>query len=297
MFDFRYHALTLVAVFVALVIGLLLGVAIGDQGLVSGAETNLRQSLRADVTSARAEASRLRDEVAVQRAYEEQSFGALVAGHLDNRRVALVFVGGRDDRVFRGVRDAVVAAGGELSFVTTLRAPLELGAIRRLTAGTRYETVGQDPALLGELGTRIGEQLITGGRLIGTLRPELLSSSNGELTAVEAVVVARSPAADRLKGQAAQHSRAFVDGFVRGLRAARAPAVGVEQVATDPSQVRWYAEHQLASVDNVDHVAGMASLVFSLAGEADGHYGEKPSRDALLPDALTRLGGPTPGSG
>jgi hypothetical protein len=35
MLNFRYHALSLVAVFLSLVIGLLLGVAIGDKGLVS----------------------------------------------------------------------------------------------------------------------------------------------------------------------------------------------------------------------------------------------------------------------
>ena len=60
MFDFRYHALSLVAVFLALVVGLLLGVAIGDQGLVSSAERDIRNSLRADVRDARAEADRLR---------------------------------------------------------------------------------------------------------------------------------------------------------------------------------------------------------------------------------------------
>ena len=51
MFDFRYHALSLAAVFIALVVGLLLGVAIGDKELVSGARQELRDSLRADETS------------------------------------------------------------------------------------------------------------------------------------------------------------------------------------------------------------------------------------------------------
>ena len=50
MFDFRYHALSLVAVFLALVIGLLLGVAIGDKGLVSGDAQDVRGSLRRDRT-------------------------------------------------------------------------------------------------------------------------------------------------------------------------------------------------------------------------------------------------------
>ena len=67
--------------------------------------------------------------------------------------------------------------------------------------------------------------------------------------------------------------------------------VGVEEIGTDPSQIRWYLDHRIASVDNVDRIPGRASLVFALAGEADGHYGEKATADALLPDALVERGG------
>src|SRR3977135_3002202 len=56
MFDFRYHALSLVAVFMALVIGILLGIAIGDKGLVSGTRKDLINSLRRDVGNAPQEA-------------------------------------------------------------------------------------------------------------------------------------------------------------------------------------------------------------------------------------------------
>ena len=52
MFDFRYHALSLVAVFLALGIGIVLGVTIGDS-LVSDAEKNIRASLRGDVVDAK----------------------------------------------------------------------------------------------------------------------------------------------------------------------------------------------------------------------------------------------------
>src|SRR5688572_13469851 len=120
MFDFRYHALSLAAVLVALVIGLLLGVAIGDAGLVSSAEQNLRSDLRGDVREAQAEAADLREQLALRQRYDEQTFGPLVGGRLENRRIALVFVGGRSDGIFRGVRDALIPSGGELSFVTTL---------------------------------------------------------------------------------------------------------------------------------------------------------------------------------
>ncbi len=55
MFDFRYHALSLAAVFLALVVGLLLGVTIGDKELVSSARDDIRSSLRNEVRRAGAE--------------------------------------------------------------------------------------------------------------------------------------------------------------------------------------------------------------------------------------------------
>ena len=51
MLDFRYHALSLVAVFLALAIGIVLGVTVGGS-LVSDAERSLRGNLRADVENA-----------------------------------------------------------------------------------------------------------------------------------------------------------------------------------------------------------------------------------------------------
>src|SRR5438105_638296 len=55
MFDFRYHALSLVAVFLALAIGILLGATIGDS-LVSEAGKGLSSSLHKDLVNARQDA-------------------------------------------------------------------------------------------------------------------------------------------------------------------------------------------------------------------------------------------------
>jgi len=60
--------------------------------------------------------------------------------------------------------------------------------------------------------------------------------------------------------------------------------------ATDPSQVRWYESLDLASVDNVNRPSGKASLVYALAGSADGAYGTKGTADAIVPEALTARG-------
>ena len=94
MFDFRYHALSLVAVFLALAVGLLLGVAVGDSGLVSSAKRDIEASLRSDVRAANAESAKLRGELDRRENYEEQTYPDLVAGRLAGKQIGLVFLGG-----------------------------------------------------------------------------------------------------------------------------------------------------------------------------------------------------------
>ena len=78
MFDFRYHALSLVSVFLALVLGLLLGVAIGDRGLVSSAERDVRASLRGDVRKAQAESENLRAQLDEQNKFLQEAYPLMV---------------------------------------------------------------------------------------------------------------------------------------------------------------------------------------------------------------------------
>jgi hypothetical protein len=47
----------------------------------------------------------------------------------------------------------------------------------------------------------------------------------------------------------------------------------------------------MASVDDLDDIAGRMALVFTLAG-ADGAYGVKSTRDALLPRVVGGVRGP-----
>ena len=44
-------------------------------------------------------------------------------------------------------------------------------------------------------------------------------------------------------------------------------------------------------MDSIDDIAGRTALVFALAG-SDGHFGVKPTADALLPKAVGPAGAP-----
>ena len=96
MLDFRYHALSLVAVFLALAIGIVLGVTIGDS-LVSDAERALRGNLRADVEKAHGDAANALAQLAARDRMLDQLYPQLVQSRLTGERVALIqilYIGG-----------------------------------------------------------------------------------------------------------------------------------------------------------------------------------------------------------
>ena len=289
MFDARYHVLSLAAVLVALVLGLLLGVAIGDSGLVSSAERRIRADLRSDVRAANQRADDLQGTVAQQERFEREVYPLLVTGQLEGQDVGVVFLGRTSDAMVGNVREALRETGGRLRTVVTVREPVDVGGLAEGAKGTRYERLAQDGDLLEPLGRRLGVQMVEGGRLLGRVARPLFSTRAGPLRPLDAVVVVRDPAS--LEGEAADRRDALEDGLVRGLREAGARATGVETRDTDPSQVPWYRDRDLSTVDNVDDTAGQAALVFVLAG-AEGDYGVKDTADALLPNVAG--GAPSP---
>src|SRR5947207_15352155 len=88
MFDFRYHALSLVAVFLALGIGILLGSTIGDN-LASQANKDLSSSLRGDLLKARQDARDASSNVSQRDRVIQAAFPRIVADRLRGQPIAI----------------------------------------------------------------------------------------------------------------------------------------------------------------------------------------------------------------
>jgi hypothetical protein len=290
VFDFRYHALSLAAVLIALAVGLLIGVAIGDQGLVSSAEHKLRNTLHAQVRAANRRADELRGTLGRQlddaQRFEQAAYPRLVGGQLRGGKVGVVFLGRPSDEIAREVRDALNPTGAQIVLRAVVRQPLDLGALATAARGTRYAMLGRDPRLVEAFGFRMGAQMALGGKLLGRVRTTLLRSFNGVLQPLSGMVIVRLT--PDLSGDQAAARDAFERGFVHGVLGSDVPATGVETTSTDPSQVPWYRDHSLTSVDDVDQIAGHAALVFTLQGGVDGAFGVKSTAEGILPDVVGR---------
>ena len=279
MVDFRYHALSLVAVFLALGIGIVLGVTVGDS-LVSDADRNLRDSLRDDVTEAR-EQVRSEQELGSKREQVIEELSPQVAGgRLRGTRIALVALGELPGAVADSIEEAVELGDGDL-VRTAVLAPPEAPRSR-------------NPRRQQRLGGRVGRLVETGGPTATDLRSDQPRRFSGNYRGpVQAVIVYRHPPSEPEDDEAAAElelREAFETGLFDGLRD---NVIGVEMSDTDPSQVGWYEDQVIASVDSADLTAGRLALVLVLqeailaeiTGEQpEGSFGYKDSADRALPD-------------
>ena len=292
MFDFRYHALSLVAVFLALALGIVLGVTIGDS-LVSQAQQNLREDLRGDVERARAEEAEAEAQLEGRDEALGDVFPRLASQRLSGRDVALVSTGELPTGVEQSVEEAVEVAGGEVDSVSVIEAPIDFGALGR-AAGGRYEGLtGATPVQLDLLGRGLGLSIVRGGAVARRLSEEVPESFRGEYLGADAVVFFRTPADS--EGQAAESAadarvrearERFEAAMLEGMGAENVPVVGVEQSDTEPSRIPFYARNDISSVDSVDLPAGRLALVYTLDGveDAQGNYGSKATAERALPE-------------
>jgi hypothetical protein len=286
MFDLRYHVASLAAVFVALLLGIFVGVGLSGKGFVSDAE---RENLQAQIDALRGE----RDS-AVARAVSEDRRGVdldafakttypqLVAGMLEGKSVGVVFVGSIDQGLGNAIRRAVGDAGGRVVLVRALRVPLDPEAVDtalRTEPDTR-ELAGVDGR--ERLGRELARELVTVGPnpVFDRLARVIVEEQSGATgRALDAVVIAR-PAAPQ-QGE----TEDFLTGLYGGLAAAPLPSVGVEKLDAKASAIPAFHQRGLATVEGIDDTAGQVALVFLLAGARAGSYGVgDDASDGIIPD-------------
>ena len=286
MFDLRYHVASLAAVFLALIIGIVVGVGLSSQDVIDTDERSVLNAQIADLQR-RLDAAERRGANLAQaqrnaQTFVERTYPALMADRLRTRRVAVAFVGPVDGRLRSLVEEVVREAGaGGIVRLHALDVPIDVTAVDGVLSRTRGLRRYAGDGTRDELGASLALEFVRGGRtpLWNALAPQLLGERAGSAAGpADGVVVVRS--VDPQQGPTARLLR----GFYAGLRGGQAPVVGVEDSGAETSAVAVYRERGLSSVDDLDTAAGRLALAVLLAGGAPGHYGVKPTAtDGLLP--------------
>ena len=286
MFDLRYHVASLAAVFIALIVGILIGVGLSGRGFVSDSE---RQLLNARITDLQQRAASAESHVTTlsvgqkaASAFIERTYPAVVGGRLVGKRIAVVFVGSADPGLRAEVLAALIDAGAPgVARLRALRVPLAAPRLATIIAARPALAAYRGEGGLADLGRDFGTQLALGGRstLVETLAPTLLEERVGnDRKPLDGVVVVRSV------GPQAGATATFLSGLYAGLVRAGVPTVGVGEKGDATPAIIAFAKGGMSTVDDIDDRTGRAALVLLLTGAERGAYGvTATARDGIVP--------------
>jgi hypothetical protein len=279
----RYHATSLIAVFLALAIGILLGATLGGDTL-SDTRRNLEKSLAGNLEDARERADELNVELGRANEFASRVYPVLVRDELEGKRIGIVALGDLPGDVSSSIEQTLEATGARLVAVGVVREPVDARALAGDLSKTRFAGMAEDADTQTEFGVGIGRQLVRGGKLLDRVRSQVFSRASGNFGALDGVIVVREQPQRMGPIQRSVVGR-VESGLMDGISATRAPAVGVESSSAEVSSVSFFQDNDIASIDSVDLVAGRLATVFALLG-AEGSFGVKSSADRLLPDLL-----------
>jgi len=310
MIDFRYHLISLVAVLLALAIGIIVG-----SGFIGGP---LLDRLERDVDNLSelneerlARISELESEVEEADAFGRVAGDHLLQGLLPGEQVVVFQFGDSDGTLVDGVKEEIVDAGAEIATEITLSSKFELSTQPTadelaLALGSVETRVG---ALRNEAATKLGEHSAAAAArseqgdtpslaAIERLEALLDSLDRPEFIGVQAPdddpVIPQDASFVVIGGgdePAAYEPTAFVLALVESLSERGAPTVVAESrdsvwglVAAVRANVA--VRSAVSTIDNGDSTIGRIAAVLALAQAQDGevgHYGFGPGRSGPIP--------------
>ncbi len=274
----RYHVISLVAVFLALGIGILLGTTIVERGLIAEQKAQIR-SLRATFDELKQKNSELNDELSAYKRYADESRAYLIPGRLPGKSFAMLAKKGPDQQALASMSEAIAQAGGTVPLTITISGPdayANRDTLSNLNTlfGTQLDANAMRDRVYAEVVTQLKTASNTG--ILGTLQQLGVLEVNGTLAApVSGAVLLGAIDPEQLDKADVPLIKAFVS--------AAFPLVGTGGRDTPDYVLVAYKENGISTVDHVNTSPGQVALVMVLQGTG-GNFGSGKEAGRMLPE-------------
>ncbi|MDP9068072.1 MAG: copper transporter [Actinomycetota bacterium] len=313
MIDFRYHLISLMAVFLALGLGILMGSVVLSEKYVERLEGRVSR-FEEELEGRREEVGQLNDRIEAFQEFAAESQPRLVEGALAGREVVVFELDGTDEQLVDGLAETIETAGGTVVSTITLTDAFTLDDQPErdqlaLLLGSPSDDAAQ---LREELGSQLGNRAAAaaaervdaerGGAAAQRLAVFLEDLRDAEFVGVSSLQDGAVPAGAAFViagGSAEDPGEGAVPlglSLASGLTELEAPVVVAE-----PTTSAWGLAAAVrddgalgAAVSTADHaetvpgrVATVLALDLTMEG-ATGHYGTRDGATEVLPPPTPR---------
>lgn len=279
MIDYKYHVTSLVAIFLALGIGILIGSMALNNDFMGKQQEILINRLEGDFQQLRMQNGLTRSELAAANEkannYQElcrDMMPALIKEKLENYRVVVIQT--NDSCNLDDIIKPLETAGAEVEAVVSV---LNDFSLANVTTSTAFPGSEEDSSALEML----GEAILFGDEngLVADLKQKSLIKISGVTgNSIDAVILAGGSEMD-VGEQAKWLDLSLTDFFLKN----NVNVIGVESSTAMFSYMSYYQTRPIVTVDNIESIPGQISLVYSLLGET-GHFGVKKTAEKIMPD-------------
>ncbi len=321
MIDFRYHLVSIVAVFLALAVGIVLG-STELRGAALTALDSTSHALSQKLDAANNQNSALQQEVSGDQAFAQAAEPVLLSHLLDGKRAVVITAPGAPSAVVNGITTALGDAGATVSGQVALSAKFadtsasNLSLLDQLTQrvapsnltlanGTPQQQAAQvlASALVSSGSSSSGGSSGSGGNTAGSQEAQtiLSSYSAGQFITVSGqpaqgatlavIVTAATAPSGGTSDPANQAIVSLAQEFGSSSQATvvAGPSAGSGQGSAISAVRSSGAANNASTVDNADEVSGQIVVVQTLAQQLNGH---KPGSYGTQSDATSA--GPSP---
>lgn len=281
--NLKCHIVSLVAVFLALGLGILIGTAVPGSDVLDSQQQRLAGDLERQLSVLRQKNEFLQARVGslemdnnIQRRFETQVLPVLLDGRLKGRNIAII--GTAAQRLPDELAGILETAGARIQSTTVLNG-LEVGDGKELLRDLNWPDM-DERTMTARIAGEIARAVLTGDNgVLNTLAArQVIRAGGGYGEPVDdVVIVGGSPEKRLIKVECLDYP--IIDIFkARGVN-----VYGVEESGAAYSFMKEYQKKGIATVDNIDTAPGQLALVYAISG-SPGNYGVKSSAGALLPD-------------
>jgi hypothetical protein len=252
--DLRYHLISLISVFIALAMGVLLGIAMSDREIITDRLRSEVSGIQEQLDEQQRLLGERNEELSRQQRYLEEMSEVMISDSLQGTNVALIRGPWANEQAAQDLQNALTTQAGA-DITSFVRLPVPAAADDALDPETQYADEARD--VLGFGGDAETPQVVifVGG---GEIPPEVPEGSEEALDAAQSAMF-----------------NVLLEAGVR--------VIATEPSLTPRSEVPLFQDLGVTSVDYVDTEMGQAAVVRLANSFEDGSFGTKPTASSLFP--------------